>query len=119
MRGGVGRITARIAGTRGRAFSFQTEAEVAPGRFKLTGGGTVDRRPIQLSEPALLVREGDGWRLSPTAITFAGGRARCAGLFGGSPPGAAAPLEAMPPSILDIGWPELGLGGYASGTLNY
>jgi translocation and assembly module TamB len=25
----------------------------------------------------------------------------------------------MPLSILDIGWPELGLGGYASGTLNY
>jgi translocation and assembly module TamB len=119
MRGGVGRITARIAGTRGRAFSFQTEAEVAPGRFKLTGGGTVDRRPIQLSEPAVLVREGDGWRLSPTALTFAGGSARVSGLFGGSTTELAASLENMPLSILDIGWPELGLGGYASGTLNY
>ncbi|MEA2999920.1 MAG: translocation and assembly module TamB [Sphingomonadales bacterium] len=119
LRGGVGRVTARIAGTRGRAFSFQTEAEVAPGRFRLTGGGTVDRRPIQLSEPALLVREGDGWRLSPTAITFAGGSARVSGLFGGTTTELAASLESMPLSILDIGWPELGLGGYASGTLNY
>ena len=119
MRGGVGQITARIAGTRGRAFSFQAVADVAPGRFRLTGGGTVDRRPIQLTEPAVLTREGDGWRLSPTALTFAGGNARVSGLFGGSTTELAASLDNMPLSILDIGWPELGLGGNASGTLNY
>ncbi|MFL6862887.1 MAG: translocation/assembly module TamB domain-containing protein [Allosphingosinicella sp.] len=119
LRGGVGRVTARIAGTRGRAFSFQTETEIAPGRFRLTGGGTVDRRPLQLTEPALLTREGDGWRLSPTSLAFAGGNARVSGLFGGATTEIAARLEEMPLSILDIGWPELGLGGNASGTLNY
>jgi hypothetical protein len=28
-------------------------------------------------------------------------------------------MEAMPLSVLDIGWPQLGLGGIASGTLSY
>jgi translocation and assembly module TamB len=119
LRGGTGRISARIAGTRGRSFAFETVTDIAPGRYRVSGRGTVDRRPIQLSEPAELTREGDGWRLAPTSLTFAGGSARVSGLFGGSTTELAARMEAMPLSVLDIGWPELGLGGQASGTLNY
>jgi translocation and assembly module TamB len=119
LRGGTGRISARIAGTRGRSFAFETVTDVAPGRYRVSGRGTVDRRPIELSEPAELTREGDGWRLAPTSLTFAGGSARVSGLFGGSTTELAARMEAMPLSVLDIGWPELGLGGQASGTLNY
>jgi len=119
LRGGTGRITARIAGTRGRSFAFETVTEIAPGRFQVTGRGTVDRRPIQLSEPAVLTREGDGWRLAPTSLSFAGGSARVSGLFGGSSTEVNARMDSMPLSALDIGWPELGLGGKASGTLNY
>jgi translocation and assembly module TamB len=119
LRGGSGRVTARIAGTRGRSFVFETLADVAPGRLRFTGQGIVDRRPIRLTEPALLTREGDGWRLAPTSLTFAGGSARVSGLFGGSTTEVQARMEAMPLSVLDIGWPELGLGGSASGTLNY
>jgi translocation and assembly module TamB len=119
LRGGTGRISARIAGTRGRSFAFETVTDIAPGRYRVSGRGTVDRRPIQLSEPAELTREGDGWRLAPTSLTFAGGSARVSGLFGGSTTEIAARMEAMPLSVLDIGWPELGLGGQASGTLNY
>jgi translocation and assembly module TamB len=54
---------------------FDTVAEIAPGRFTLTGHGTVDRSAIVLTEPALLTREGDAWRLAPTALAFAGGNA--------------------------------------------
>lgn len=119
LRGGAGTITARIAGTRGRSFAFETVTEVAPGRFRVSGRGTVDRKPIQLSEPALLTLESDGWRLAPTSLTFAGGSARVSGLFGGSSTEIGARMDSMPLSVLDIGWPELGLGGKASGTLNY
>ncbi|MBV8685402.1 MAG: translocation/assembly module TamB domain-containing protein [Alphaproteobacteria bacterium] len=119
MRGGSGRISARIAGTRGRSFAFETVTDIAPGRLRVTGRGTVDRKPIQLTEPAVLTREGDGWRLSPTALAFAGGSARVSGLFGGATTELGARMDAMPLSVLDIGWPELGLGGSASGTLNY
>ncbi|MEA3008640.1 MAG: translocation and assembly module TamB [Sphingomonadales bacterium] len=119
LRGGAGQIRARIAGTRGRDFVFDTVADVAPGRLRLTGRGTVDRRPIVLTQPATLVREGDGWRLAPTALTFAGGDATVSGLFGGSVSELNARVESMPLGVLDIGWPQLGLGGSASGTLSY
>jgi translocation and assembly module TamB len=119
LRGGAGQIRARIAGTRGRDFVFDTVADMAPGRLRLTGRGTVDRRAIVLTQPATITREGDGWRLAPTALTFAGGNATVSGLFGGSTSELNARMEAMPLSVLDIGWPQLGLGGTASGTLSY
>jgi translocation and assembly module TamB len=119
LRGGSGQIRGRIAGTRGRDFVFDAVADVAPGRFRLTGRGTVDRRAIVLTEPALLTREGDAWRLAPTALTFAGGSAKVSGLFGGSTSELNARVEKMPLGVLDIGWPRLGLGGTASGTLSY
>jgi translocation and assembly module TamB len=119
LRGGSGQVRARIAGTRGRDFVFDTVADIAPGRFRLTGRGTVDRRAIVLTEPALLTREGDAWRLAPTSLTFAGGNATVSGLFGGSTSELNAQVERMPLGVLDIGWPRLGLGGTASGTLSY
>lgn len=119
LRGGVGQVRGSIAGRRGRDFSFQTVADVAPGRIRLTGSGTVDRRPLRLSEPASFTKIGDAWRLAPTSLTFAGGRATVGGLFGPNHTGLDARLEAMPLTIVDIAYPRLGLGGIASGTLSY
>ncbi|HEY0625411.1 MAG TPA: translocation/assembly module TamB domain-containing protein [Allosphingosinicella sp.] len=119
LRGGTGQVTANLAGTRGRAFVFRTIADIAPGRIRLTGGGTVDRRPIQLTQPAVFTKEEGGWRLAPTSLTFAGGRASVSGLFGGSATEVQARLDQMPLTVLDIAYPRLGLGGIASGTLNY
>lgn len=119
MRGGTGQVKANIAGTRGRDFVFRTVADIAPGRIRLTGGGTVDRRPIQLSEPAVFTKIGEAWRLAPTELTFAGGNATVAALFGGDATEFNARMERMPLTVLDIGWPKLGLGGIASGTVRY
>jgi translocation and assembly module TamB len=116
---GTGRIAARMTGTRGRSFAFDTIVDVAPGRYRVSGRGTVDRRPIALTEPAILVREGDGWRLQSAGLAFAGGRATVSGLFGGTTSELDARTEAMPLSVLDIFRPDLGLGGTASGTLSY
>ena len=119
MRGGVGQVRASVSGRRGRDFSFQTVADVAPGRIRLSGGGIVDRRPIQLSEPAVFTKAAQAWRLAPTSLTFAGGRATVGGLFGPTDTELTARMEAMPLTIVDIAYPRLGLGGIASGTLSY
>lgn len=119
LRNGSGRIEARIAGTRGRNFAFDAVADVAPDRIRLTGRGTLDRRALVLTEPAVISREGDGWRVHSAELGFAGGSASVSGLFGGASTELDARMEAMPLSVLDIGWPELGLGGSASGTLRY
>ena len=117
--GGVGEVRASIAGTRGRAFDIQTVTEVGRDRYAVAAQGTLDRRPLRLMEPAVIAREGDGWRLSPTRLSFAGGEARVGGRFAGGGAAIDAGLTRMPLAILDIAYPGLGLGGTASGTLSY
>ncbi|HEY1145146.1 MAG TPA: translocation/assembly module TamB domain-containing protein, partial [Allosphingosinicella sp.] len=120
MRGGAGQVRANITGNRGRDFVFRTVADIAPGRIAVSGEGTVDRRPIALNQAAVFTRgEGGGWRLAPTSLSFAGGGATVSGLFGAGPAAFQARMEKMPLTVLDIAWPQLGLGGIASGTVSY
>ncbi len=119
VRGGTGSITASIAGSRGRAFDIQSVVQVTPDRYTVSAQGTLDRRPLKLLTPAVFSRDGDGWRLAPTDLSFAGGAAKLSGRFTGGSSAIDATLARMPLSILDIGYPGLGLGGNASGTLSY
>jgi translocation and assembly module TamB len=119
LRGGAGQVRADFAGTRGRDFAFQAVADVTPERWRVTGRGAVDRRPIELAAPAVLTRAEGGWRLAPTALRFAGGNATLSGLFGARRAELEARMEAMPLSVVDIVVPRLGLGGIASGTLSF
>jgi translocation and assembly module TamB len=119
LRDGVGQVRAAIAGSRGRAFDIQSIIDVTPDRYRVVAQGTVDRRPLKLETPAVLTRDGDAWALAATRMTFAGGNATVSGRF--APDGNAidATLAKMPLAVLDIGYPGLGLGGTASGKLNY
>ena len=88
---------------RGRDFAFQTVADIAPGRIRLTGSGTrrsaTDRAQRAGRADARPATAG-GWR-RPRSPSPAAGRA-VGGLFG---PGATelnARMEAMPLTVLDI-----------------
>ena len=118
LRGGVGRVTARVAGSRGRDFNFTLAADVAQNRYRVTGRGTLDRRPLELASPAVLTSTPDGWRLDRTEFRYAGGDVSLAGLFGERTE-IDAQMQAMPLALLDILYPRLGLGGSASGLLRY
>ena len=119
LRGGTGTVTASIAGTRGRAFDIQSVTQVTPDSYTVSAQGTLDRRPLKLVTPAVFTRDGDGWRLAPTRLDFSGGSAQLSGRFTGTSSAVDATMARMPLSILDIGYPGLGLGGNASGTLSY
>ncbi|HET9355724.1 MAG TPA: translocation/assembly module TamB domain-containing protein [Sphingomicrobium sp.] len=115
---GSGQVRAAIAGRSGRAFELVGLANVTPERISVTGRGEIDRRALTLDSPAVLTAEGDGWRVAPTRVRFGGGRGTFSGKTGSSPE-IHAQLQAMPMQLLDIGWPGLGLGGIASGRLDY
>ncbi len=119
LQDGTGEVRAAIAGSRGRAFDIQTVTQIRPDGFTVNAQGTLDRRPLALAEPAVIVAEGEGWRLRPTRLSFAGGEARLAGSW--SPQGISveASSQRLPLTILDIGFPGLGLGGSASGSVRY
>ncbi|WP_271300709.1 translocation/assembly module TamB domain-containing protein [Sphingomonas sp. CV7422] len=119
LRGGVGEVRASIAGSRGRAFDIQTVTQVAQDHLSVAAQGTLDRRPLRLLAPADIRREGDGWRLAPTRLSFAGGEAEVGGHYAADALSLDAALTGMPLAILDIGYPRLGLGGTASGTFSY
>lgn len=119
LRGGVGQVTASIAGNRGRAFDIQSVTQVTPDGYSVAAQGTLDRRPLKLLTPAIITRDGDGWRIAPTQLSFAGGTAEIGGRFTGTSSAIDASLTRMPLAILDIGYPGLGLGGSASGKLSY
>jgi translocation and assembly module TamB len=115
---GSGQVRAAFAGRRGAAFDFSTLADVSPDSIRVTGRGRIDGRPLQLQQAAVLTRSGDGWALSPTGFTFAGGAGTLSGRSG-SLPEVHVELRGMPMQIMDIVKPGLGLGGSASGRLDY
>lgn len=119
MRGGSGKIEARLAGSRGRAFDLQTVAEITPSTIQLTGGGVIDQKPVKLETPALVTRVADGWRLDRTRLSFAGGTAMLSGQMDSRATEVEASVQRIPLSILDIAAPDLGFGGYATGQLSY
>lgn len=119
MKGGSGTVNAALVGQRGRAFDVKLAAQVTPDRISLTGGGTVDQKPIRLNSAAVLTREGEAWRLSPTSLSYAGGAATVSGRYGDGENSAQATVQKLPLAVLDLAWPNLGLAGMASGKVSY
>jgi len=119
MIGGSGTIDANLAGSRGRGFQLRTQARIAPDSIALSAEGTIDRRPVKLDSPAVLRRDADAWRLDPSTLSYAGGKATVAGRFGGSANELKAGVQNMPLSVLDLFYPELGLSGVATGDVDY
>jgi translocation and assembly module TamB len=116
---GKGKIRGSLSGQRGRLFDLQGEAQVEPDRIRLTAGGTIDKRSIRLTRPAVLTRAEDGWRLSPATIAYAGGSLQLAGELGGAATHIEARMQKLPLALLDIAYDNLGLGGMATGSLSY
>jgi len=115
---GSGEVRTALAGTRGTAFQLVTVAQVSPDRISITGRGDLDRRPLTLDSPAVLTRVEGGWEIAPTRVRFGGGRGTLSGRTGDRPE-FRADIASMPLQLLDIAWPKAGLGGIASGRVEY
>lgn len=115
---GSGQVRAALAGTRRTSFELVTLANVTPDRISVTGRGLLDRRPLTLESPAVITRVEGGWQVAPTRVRFAGGRGTLSGRTGDRPE-FRADIERMPLQLLDIVWPKAGLGGMASGRIDY
>lgn len=115
---GTGEVRAALAGTRGTAFQLVTVAQVSPDQISITGRGELARRPLTLDSPAVLTKVEGGWRIAPTRVRFGGGRGTLSGRTGDRSE-FHADIESMPLQLLDIVWPKAGLGGNASGRVDY
>ena len=116
---GRGRVTASLAGRRGSRFALQVLGEFAPNRIAVLANGEFGGSKITMPRRAVLTGEDGGWRLAPTQVNYAGGRLIAQGLFGQTQTELRLALSDMPLSLADILVAEVGLGGKASGVVEY
>ncbi|ASK88266.1 translocation/assembly module TamB domain-containing protein [Sphingorhabdus sp. SMR4y] len=114
---GSGSATFTVAGTRGSTFEFQAKADITPARYRISGTGQFEGRNLRLAQPLELRRVDDGWTVSATTINYGRGSARLSGRWGSGDSRLDLSLAKMPLSLIDIGYPDLGLGGNVNGTV--
>jgi translocation and assembly module TamB len=124
---GSGSVTASLAGRRGTSFALQGTAAFSPDKIVAFVAGDYAGRAISMPRRAVLERAPDeagggtaaGWRLQPTQIDFGRGSVIASGHVLGGATQLKLMLSRMPLSVLDIVLPDLGLGGLASGVIDY
>ena len=114
-RGEIGLVT---SGQSGVPFNVALQAALAPDRIRVNATGAANGIPFRLAAPAEIVRAGGGWRLSPATVVLPQGQVRLAGRYGTATE-LQAQLDNLDLSIAQAFVPGLGLGGKASGTLNF
>ncbi|HUQ14122.1 MAG TPA: translocation/assembly module TamB domain-containing protein [Novosphingobium sp.] len=119
LENGSGTVNAAISGRRGSRFELTGTGQVSPGRVVALASGEFAGRRISMPRRAVLTREGEGWRLAPTQIGFGRGIVIASGHVLGGPTELDLKMSRMPLSAADIFISDLGLGGSASGTVEY
>ena len=118
---GAGSVVASIAGSRGSRFALTGTGQISPNRVVALASGEYAGRRITMPRRAVLTRDakGDGWLLAPTQIGFGSGIVVASGRVLGSTTDVELKMAQMPLSVGDIFVGDLGLGGSASGIVNY
>lgn len=80
--------------------------------------GQVNNIPFRLAGPAELRRQADGWHLQPVTMVLREGRVRLAGRWGDGLL-IQSRLDSLDLSILNAFSPGLGIGGRATGSLDF
>jgi translocation and assembly module TamB len=123
LQDGSGSGTASVSGRRGTRFALQGTAAFSPDQIVTYVSGEYAGRQVTMPRRAILTREGEGrnrgWRLSPTQIGFGRGILIAEGHVMGGPTQLRLMLSRMPLSVVDIVVADLGLGGIASGIVEY
>lgn len=123
LQDGSGSVTASVAGRRGTRFALQGTAAFSPDQVVAYVSGEYAGRQVSMPRRAVLTRQGEGddrgWQLAPTQIGFGRGILIAEGRVLGGPTQLKLHLARMPLSVIDIVVADLGLGGVASGIVEY
>lgn len=119
LQDGSGSVTASVSGRRGTRFALQGTAAFAPEQIVAYVSGEYAGRKVTMPRRAVMTRDGEGWKLAPTQIGFGRGILIAEGHVLGGPTQMKLLLSQMPVSVVDIVIADLGLGGVASGVVEY
>lgn len=117
-RDGRGKARALVEGFRGVPFRLGVNADFAPDLWRVALQGRVRGQTIKTIAPARIVPDAQGYRLLPSTLSFGGGTARLAGRYG---PGLTVQsrLEGIDMALINAFLPGYGIGGKASGSLDF
>lgn len=118
--GGAGTAQALLTGSNSVPFRMALNARLSPTLYLVALQGAANGVNFRTAAPARIVPDRGGYRLDPARLTFDKGAMRLAGRFGGSGPmQAQMRLDQLDLSLLNALVPNLGLGGQATGSVDY
>lgn len=116
---GSGTVQAFAQGTSGVPFSIGLNAALTPDLIRAAMQGNVDNIPFHLAQPAQIRRAGGTWVLTPAQIVLPQGNVLLAGRYGPNGYEVQSRMEGLDLSILNLVSPTLGIGGKATGSLDF
>ena len=118
-RDGRGKAQALVEGTSGVPFRIAANADLTPELWRASVQGRASGINFRTASPARIVPHADDYELLPTTIDLGrGSSARLAGRFGEGIV-VQSRLERANMTILNAVYPGLGLGGRATGSLDF
>ena len=116
--GGRGRAQVVADGSSGVPFSIAANAALRPDLYAVALQGKASNVDFRLARPAIIRVERGGYRLEPATLVLPQGRVDLAGRFGGET-ALQARFKDFDLAIANIAKPGLGIGGRATGTLDF
>ena len=116
---GAGQAQALVEGTSGVPFRIAANADLKPDLWRASVQGRATGINFRTTSPARIIPGKDGYELLPTTVNLGrGSSARVAGRFGDGIM-VQSRLERVNMAILNAVYPDMGLGGRASGSLDF
>lgn len=118
-RDGSGKAQALVEGTSGVPFRIAANADLEPELWRASVQGRATGINFRTTSPARIIPGADGYELLPTTVSLGrGSSARIAGRFGDGIM-LQSRLDRVNMAILNAVYPDMGLGGRASGSLDF
>ncbi|HET6527093.1 translocation/assembly module TamB domain-containing protein [Sphingopyxis sp.] len=118
-RDGRGKAQALVEGTSGVPFRIAANADLTPELWRASVQGRATGINFRTTSPARIIPGADGYELLPTTVNLGrGSNARIAGRFGDGIM-VQSRLERVNMAILNAVYPDMGLGGRATGSLDF
>ena len=116
--GGRGRAQLVADGSSGVPFSIAANAALRPNLYAVALQGKAANIDFRLAQPAIIRSEAAGYRLEPASLILPQGKVDLAGRFGDST-ALQARFKDFDLAIINVAAPGMGIGGRATGTLDY
>jgi translocation and assembly module TamB len=118
-RGGNGLAQLFAEGTSGMPFRVAVNAALSPNSIRAAAQGQIRNIPFRLARPAQISKVAGGWQLAPAELVLPQGNVRLAGRYGPGGMVVQSRLEDFDISILNLFSPAMGVGGRATGSIDF